>query len=373
MDSAGLSGGLTINDGAATTYRLFTVNASATVALRSLTLANGGGAGFNTFGGAFRNSGRLMLTQCTLTGNSANSGGAIRNDGTLTLTQCTLTGNTATVRGGAIENNLGLTTLTHCTVTGNTAPAGAGSGVTSIGSGNGETVVENTIIAGNTNSDVDYVLGANNTFTPRGANIIGTGNATGDFIAVGDLIGFNAASLKLAPLGNYGGTTQTMALQPGNYAANSAAMLRPAILSDQRGFPIVSQPDIGAYEAGTFTNYNAFIYEKLPSTATTPQHATTFDFDGDGATNTQEWAALTDPASAASVFRATATRSGGNLIITFPTVAGKTYTLWQSNTLGSWTNTGQIALSGNGSPRTFTVTAPVAGFPKRFYRVEVGP
>ena len=141
--------------------------------------------------------------------------------------------------------------------------------------------------------------------TPRGANIIGNGNATGDFIAVGDLIGFNAASLTLAPLGNYGGTTQTMALQPGNFAANSASVLSPALLSDQRGLPIVSQPDIGAYEAGTFTNYNAFIYEKLPATATTPQHATTFDFDGDGATNTQEWATLTDPSSPTSLFRIT--------------------------------------------------------------------
>ena len=155
-----------------------------------------------------------------------------------------------------------------------------------------------------------------------------------------------------------------MALLPGS-----------AITTDQRGFPIVGTPDIGAYEAGTFTNYNAFIYEKLPATATTPQHATTFDFDGDGETNVEEWAALTDPVSPASIFRATATRSGGNLVITFPSVTGKTYTLWQSGTLGlgSWSNSGQTALSGNGSTRTFTVTAPVGGVLQRFYRVLVTP
>ena len=33
--------------------------------------------------------------------------------------------------------------------------------------------------------------------------------------------------------------------------------------------------------------------------------------------------------------------------------------------------TDQTALSGNGSNRTFTVTTPADGFPKRFHRVQV--
>ena len=106
-----------------------------------------------------------------------------------------------------------------------------------------------------------------------------------------------------------------------------------------------------------------------------PLHAATFDYDGDGVSNTNEWAALTDPASAASVFRSTsAVRSGGNLIITFPSVTGRTYTLWQSDVLsGAWTNTNQTPITGNGSPKSFSVPTPVPGVPKRFHRVQVGP
>jgi hypothetical protein len=124
------------------------------------------------------------------------------------------------------------------------------------------------------------------------------------------------------------------------------------------------------------TNYNAYIYETLPSTATTPQYAGTFDFDKDGATNTQEWAALTDAANPGSVFRIiNALRSGGNVIITFPTVVGRTYTLWRSDTLasGSWVDSGAASLTGDGNIKAFTITAPAIGVSKRFHRVQVGP
>ena len=87
------------------------------------------------------------------------------------------------------------------------------------------------------------------TYTRIGANIVqsvdGTLNDSGP-----DAI---TAAPLLAPLGNYGGPTQTMALQPGSPARNTATVLAPAITSDQRGFPIVGIPDIGAYEAGTLT------------------------------------------------------------------------------------------------------------------------
>ena len=65
------------------------------------------------------------------------------------------------------------------------------------------------------------------------------------------------------------GPTQTLALLPGSPARNAATVLSPAITSDQRGFPIVGVPGIGAYEAGTLgANFNACICETLP--ATTP-------------------------------------------------------------------------------------------------------
>ena len=81
-------------------------------------------------------------------------------------------------------------------------------------------------------------------------------------------------------------------------------------------------------------------------------------------------------ASAASAFRiSSVVRSGGDLTFTFPTVVERNYTLWQNNTLsGTWTDTGQSTLSGNGSNRTFTVNPiPAVGLTKRFYRVQSGP
>jgi len=67
--------------------------------------------------------------------------------------------------------------------------------------------------------------------------------------------------------------------------------------------------------------------------------------------------------------------SGGNLTVSFPTVAGRTYTLWRSDTLaaGTWINTGLSALPGTGAALTFSVPAPAAGVPERFFRVHAGP
>jgi hypothetical protein len=75
-------------------------------------------------------------------------------------------------------------------------------------------------------------------------------------------------------------------------------------------------------------------------------------------------------------FRITnAVLSGGNLVLSFPTATGWSYTLWRSDTLaaGSWINTGLPALAGNGTTLTFTLPAPVAGVPERFFRVQAAP
>lgn len=67
--------------------------------------------------------------------------------------------------------------------------------------------------------------------------------------------------------------------------------------------------------------------------------------------------------------------SGTNALITFPTIAGKSYTLWYSDTLApaSWINTGLTAIPGDGTDKTFITPAPVAGVPERFYRVQRAP
>lgn len=105
-----------------------------------------------------------------------------------------------------------------------------------------------------------------------------------------------------------------------------------------------------------------------------PQAAPGADPDADGATNADEFNALTNPASGASFFVATSTVNGADLIISFSTVTGRTYTLQRSDTLApvSWTNSGLPApLAGTGAVSAFTIPASTPN--RRFFRVQVGP
>ncbi len=100
-------------------------------AIRCLYLANGAVfSGFTLTGGATRNSGdawdecsgggvwcvstNAVVTNCTLTGNSASRGGGACGG---TLNRCTLSGNSAGLSGGGAV----FSTLNHCKLTGNSA------------------------------------------------------------------------------------------------------------------------------------------------------------------------------------------------------------------------------------------------------------
>ena len=336
-------------------------------------------AGSQGSGGAISNRGTLTMERCTLAGNAAASGGAVFSatsaiTGTITsstsLSYCTLTSNTASALGGAIHNNVGSTTLQHCTITGNTAPSTMGGGVASTGDALTKTLVRDSIIVGNLDHDVDIPFDSDtNSVISGGYNLIGWGSATTGFFSYGDSTGHTASTIRLSPLGHYGGPTQTMALRPGSPARDQSVN---SSSGDQRGFPIVGLPDIGAYEAGTpvTSNCAAFLWETLPATATAAQIAETFDYDGDGQTNGEECVALTDPGDPSSVFRtASFVRNGANLILSFPTVTGRTYRLQRSDTLGTWIDTG-ITVMGSGGVRSFTVSAALQ---RRFFRVAVTP
>ena len=296
----------------------------------------------NVGGGAYvAGAATLTLNRSTVSGNAAGFGGGIQNEGTLVGNACTFAQNAAAQDGGAISAPFGRpVTLKHCTISLNNAATGGGAIGNSI-------TLENTILSGNT--------------APTGPNISGTLNVSQS------ITGGNAL---LAPLDNYGGPTRTMALLPGSPARNTA--LAPVPTNDQRGFPIVGTPDIGAYEAGTFTNYNAFIWETLPVSATAPQHATTFDFDGDGATNGDEFIAGTVVTNPASVLRiSNVTKTGTTLAWTFPTVVGRIYRFDYSYDLISWTSDpGGVA--GDGNPHTSFLGVSSSG-PRFFIRVRVGP
>ena len=162
----------------------------------------------NSLGGVNGGGSVVTLSGCTLLGNIAESGGGIQLDGgAATLDNCTVIGNSA-IDGGGIYNYDGTLTVTNSTLSGNSAKDGGGIA-------NGGTVpvttVNNTIVADSTGGDLssgDY----------QGSNdLIGDGS---DFFEFTNSLQGNPL---LAPLGNYGGPTQTMALLPGSPAIALAA------------------------------------------------------------------------------------------------------------------------------------------------------
>jgi PKD repeat protein len=226
-----------------------------------------------TSGGIF-NSGTLTLNQCTLSGNSATNGGGIYNrggiynsDDIITLNQCTLSGNSATFNGGGILNDLnGKLTLNQCTLSGNSAPKGGGiynndswlavnqctlSGNSAPLSGGGifnfgTLAMTNTIVAGNTagsGADIGRALGL---LTYGGSNLVQSVYGSASFAGPAPLT--NAPDL--APLGNYGGPTQTMPPLPGSPAIGAGSVAANTFSTDQRGYPRTQNGliDLGAVE-----------------------------------------------------------------------------------------------------------------------------
>jgi hypothetical protein len=201
-----------------------------------------------------------MLTDCTLSGNSAGgtfggSGGGIFNfnSGTVTLTDCTLSGNSVTFgngdgffnsggSGGGIFN-VGALTLANCTLSGNSADVGGGIIIAQVA---GLPVAKGTAIMS---------LFANS----AGGNLVVEPGA--EFVSLGHNLFTDAPGVTLdptdltdtdpllGPLADNGGPTQTMALLPGSPAIDAGVAV-PGVTTDQRGVsrPQGRAPDIGAFE-----------------------------------------------------------------------------------------------------------------------------
>lgn len=116
----GAGAGTTIIDGGAQD-RVFHVTGAFTVNISGVTVRNGNIAGHNG-GGIWNHSGKLTITNCTFSRNSAGTAGGIWNDaGELTITNSTFSGNSA-ANGGAIHNWVnGELTITNSTFSGNSA------------------------------------------------------------------------------------------------------------------------------------------------------------------------------------------------------------------------------------------------------------
>jgi hypothetical protein len=216
----------------------------------------------NFSGGGLDNSGVLTVNDSTFAGNSGNSanfsGGGLNNLGVLTVNDSTFAGNSA-YWGGGLDNG-GTLTLTACTISDNSATNGGGLYSSPV-------TLTDTIVAGNTDHPFHPNDISGNTSVTGGYNLIGPGGAGGlTNGSNGNIVLTSLVGLGLAPLGNYGGPTETIALLPGSPAIG-AGIAVPGITTDQRAEPLdTPNPDIGAFQSQGFT--------LTPSADSTPQATT---------------------------------------------------------------------------------------------------
>lgn len=215
-----------------------------------------GNSASNEGGGVFHSSGTATITNSTISGNSAGTeGGGIYSNTDVTsqittLSNSTVSGNSASRSGGGVFNQNGRTVIEHSTITGNTAPNDQGGGVASISDNYTSTEVRATIVAANSNTDVDSVSDSVTSFISNGDNLIGDGNAVGAFNQSSDHTG--VIDPGLGPLAGNGGPTQTHALLAGSPAIDAVTGTCPPPATDQRGIerpqPTGSNCDIGSFE-----------------------------------------------------------------------------------------------------------------------------
>ena len=209
--------------------------------------------------------GQATVTHVTISRNTAgNDGGGIYSDGILSAGNLTVSGNRANRYGGAIAGDMGNMTLVNATVADNRADAN-GDGVGDGGGlhvGDGIARLDNTIVAGNVRGaamgqDVSGLLAAGSSH-----NILGVGGGGLTNGSDGNRAGSPSQPLdvRLMPLGDYGGTTQTHALfldSPALEAGSNAVAAGAGLTTDQSGLARIrdydsdgaATVDIGAYEA----------------------------------------------------------------------------------------------------------------------------
>lgn len=251
--------------------RVFYVKGNGNLTLDGVTVTGGNGTGTSSSGfggGIFNNGGTVTLTNSAVSGNTGTSGGGgIYNSfafGTTILTNSTVSGNTANGIGGGGIYSSGTMTLTNSIVSGNTGLVVGG--IANDGAAN----LKNTIVAGNTAANASSPDFSGAVEATSSHNLIGNGTDTTGITngMNNNQVGTNANPIdaRLAPLGNYGGSTQTHALLSNSPAINTGSdcvinLTCPsnnppaALTTDQRGagFPrkVGSAVDIGAFEAQT--------------------------------------------------------------------------------------------------------------------------
>jgi hypothetical protein len=234
-------------------------NNGATLTITSSTIS--GNSGSNG-GGVHNFDSTVLVASSTISDNTATNGGGLDNyGGTLTITDCTLSGDTAEDSGGGLWTAVfapDVTTLSNTTITANRADAnglgGHGGGLFVDPGSTAPPVLDNTLIAGNVSGaggisrdDVSGTLDSGSAYDLIGDGTGSSGLSNG---VNGNQIGSANSPIDplLAPLGYYGGPTQTLPLLPGSPALKTGD---PAQLGvpDQRGVLRTGGVNIGAYQA----------------------------------------------------------------------------------------------------------------------------
>ncbi|MGJ8640239.1 MAG: choice-of-anchor Q domain-containing protein [Opitutaceae bacterium] len=219
---------------------------------------DGGPGGAGGDGGAIYNSasGQLSLDSCTFALNTAGTGGSGGAEGFGNFSNGNRGQGGIGGSGGAVYN-LGSLSLSSSTLSLNEIGLG-GSGISQGSSGTGGGIFSsgtassgNSLIANNCVVHSSLSPDVSGTFSSQSNNLIGDSTgSSGWSIGPGDVLGYVANPLDpvLAPLGDYGGTTETMPPLRGSPALDAGSSIQSV---DQRGFARTfgAAVDIGAVES----------------------------------------------------------------------------------------------------------------------------
>lgn len=188
-------------------------------------------------GGALYNRGTAGLNQATLSNNEGLFGGAIDNWGILSLINATLSGNRGTY-GDALMNDSGAATFVNVTVVTTESNTSNGGAIWNDAVYNPQLLLTNVVLS-NSNDGI----GLNCTFyTPPTLSASNLSNDNSCNFGAGR----DNVDVKLGPLANNGGATQTHLPQAGSPALDGGTNVNAPNV-DQRG---VARPQGAAFDVG---------------------------------------------------------------------------------------------------------------------------
>lgn len=281
-------------------------------------------------------------------------------DSHLRIEHSTIANNRSGKNGGGIQvSDRASLEMIHCTVSDNTGLVGAGLLV----DGGAQAQVGNSLVAGN-----------------HGANVQGDFTDLGGNLLSGDP--------RLAPLGDYGGPTQTMMPLWDSPALGAGDnQIGFGFQQDQRGKPRFAdrRVDAGAVENGALAFLNV---SDLDGDGMGDEWEASYGFDpldpsdgeldadGDGLENAGEFEARSNPRDPGSSIhllsfqRQEAGENASKVTVVWTSGAGVTYSLWRSRDLENWSpipETNIIAVAGI---TELSVTLPTEA--EQFVRVAAG-